>query len=81
MRHVEKSTSGISLHSHILGFRQPRQRAQSARPCNLRLVVLVRGQVGDTADSIALDLDVWRHHLFDQGLQPAELDDQDLVLG
>jgi hypothetical protein len=41
----------------------------------------VRCQVGDTADSIALDLDVGRHHLLDQWLQPAKLDDQDLVVG
>ena len=81
MCHVEKCASGVPLHSHILGFREPGQRAQSARPCDFRLVILVRCQVGDTTDSIALNLDVWRHHLLDQGLQPTKLDNQDNVVG
>lgn len=41
----------------------------------------MRGQVSDAADSVALNLDIWRHHLLDERLQPAELDDQDLVVG
>lgn len=41
----------------------------------------MRGQVGDTADSIALHLDVGRHHLSDQRSQPSKLDNQDFVFG
>ena len=38
-------------------------------------------QVRDTSDSIALDLDIARDHLLDQGGQPTKLDDEDLVIG
>lgn len=81
MCHIEKRASGIPLYSHVLGFGQPSEGAQSARPCNLGLVLLVRSEVGDTTNSIALDLDIWRHHLLDKRLESAELDNQDLVVG
>lgn len=38
-------------------------------------------EVGDAADCVALDLDVGREHLSDQGFKAAEADDGDLVLG
>jgi hypothetical protein len=75
MGHVEKSAGGIPLDSHILRLGQAGERAQGSGPGDLGLVVLVRCQVGDTADGIALNLDVRRHHLLDERLQPAELDD------
>jgi hypothetical protein len=37
-------------------------------------------QVCDAADSVALYLDVWAEHLAYEGLETAELDDQDLVV-
>lgn len=41
----------------------------------------MRGEVGDATDGVALHLDVRREHLTDQGLETAELDDGELVLG
>jgi hypothetical protein len=41
----------------------------------------VGGQVGDASDGIALDLDVGRVHLLDEGSQATEGDNGDLVLG
>lgn len=58
MCHVQKGTSGIPLNPHVLGLGQPRKRAQSTRPCDLGLVILMRCQVGDAANGIALHLDV-----------------------
>lgn len=81
MGHVEESASGIPLDPHILGLGQPRKWTESTRPCNFRLVILMCSQVGYAPDGIALDLDVGRQHLANQGRQPAELDDQDFVLG
>ena len=39
------------------------------------------GQVGDATDGVALDLDVGREHLPDQGFQASEFDDRELVVG
>jgi hypothetical protein len=41
----------------------------------------VGGQVGDASDGIALDLDIGRVHLLDEGSQATEGDNGDLVLG
>lgn len=38
-------------------------------------------QVRDTPNGVALHLDVRRKHLTDEGLEAAELDDGELVLG
>jgi hypothetical protein len=38
------------------------------------------GQVGDAPDGVALDFDVGREHLTDQGLEASELNDRHLVL-
>lgn len=39
------------------------------------------GEVGDAPDGVALDLDVGREHLADEGFESSELDDRELVLG
>ena len=41
----------------------------------------VRGEIGDAADGIALDLDVWTEHLADKRLEAAKRDDEEFVLG
>lgn len=40
----------------------------------------MRREIGNTTDRIALYLYIGRHHLTNQGRQPPEGDDQDLVL-
>lgn len=40
----------------------------------------MRRKIGYTSDRIALYLNIGGHHLADQGRQPPEGDDQDLVL-
>lgn len=79
--HVEQSTCRITLNPHILRLCQADQRTQRARAGNLCLVLLVRGQVRNTSDGVALYLYIRRHHLADQRGQPSEGDDQDFVLG
>lgn len=81
MCHVEQRAGGVSLHAHVPGLCQTREGLQGAGACNLGLVVLVRGQVGDAADGIALDLDIGRVHLLDEGSKTTESDNGDLVLG
>lgn len=80
MRHVEQGARRISLHAHVLGLCKACEGLQGARASNLCLVVFVCGQVGDASDGVALDLDVGRVHLLDQGRQAAESDNGDLVL-
>ena len=65
VRHVEQRARRVALHPRILGLGQARQRTQRARPRDLGLVVLVRGQVRDAADGVALHLHIGRHHLPD----------------
>lgn len=67
MRHVQQRASGVSLHAHVPRFGQTCKRLQGAGACDLGLVVLVRGQVGDAPDGIALHLDIGRVHLLDEG--------------
>ncbi len=81
MCHVEQSTGRVALHTHVLGSSKTGERHQGARLCNLGLVVVVRGKVGDAADGVALHFDVGAEHLADQGFQTTELDDEQLVLG
>jgi hypothetical protein len=81
MCHVQKCTRGISLHAHVFRFGQPCEGLQCAGACYFGLVVLVRREVGDTPDGVALYLDVGRVHLLDQWGQAAQCDDGDLVLG
>jgi hypothetical protein len=38
------------------------------------------GEIGDASDGVALDLDVRRQHLADEGLQSTKLYNQQLVL-
>lgn len=80
MCHIEQSPRRIPLYTHILRFRQPRQRTQRARLRNPRLILLMRSQIRDTSHSITLDLDILRVHLLDQRHQAVELHDLDLVL-
>lgn len=63
MGHIQQRSCGIALNSHIFRLGQTDQWPQSARTGNLGLVLLVGGQVGDTAYCIALDLDIGRDHL------------------
>lgn len=79
MCHVQKSARGISLYAHVPGLGQPRKWTKSTRPGNLCLVLFVGSEVGYASHGIALDFDVRRQHLADQGWQTAELDDEDLV--
>jgi len=37
------------------------------------------GKVGNAPDCVALNFDIWRHHLSDEGRQTTELDDGNLV--
>lgn len=79
MCHVQKSARGISLYAHVAGLGQPRKWTKSTRPGNLRLILFVGSEVGYASHGIALDFDVWRQHLTDQGRQTAKLDNEDLV--
>lgn len=79
MCHIEQRTGRITLHTHILRLCQADQRTQRSRASNLGLVLLVRSQIGYTADRITLHFHIRRHHLADQRGQPSEGDDQDLV--
>lgn len=81
MCHVEKCTGGVPLHTHVSGLGESGKGAKCPRPSYLGLVLLVRGEVGDAADSITLDFDVGGQHLADQWGQATQLDDEDLVLG
>lgn len=81
MCHVEESACCVPLNSHIPGLGQPRQRTQSAGAGNLGLVLLVGSQIRDTSHSIALDLDIGRHHLANQRGQTTALYNENLVLG
>ena len=78
--HVEKCPRRVSLNAHIFGPGEPGQRTERSRSRDLGLVILVRGEVGDAADGVALHLDVGRHHLSDEGSQATQEDDGDFVL-
>lgn len=80
MGHVEKSTGGIPLHTHVSRLSKPCERAESARPGNLGLVVFVGGKVCDTAHCVALHFDIRREHLPLEWFQAAQIDDEDLVV-
>jgi hypothetical protein len=79
--HVEQSTGCIALDSHVFGLGQSSQGTKRARPGDLCFVIFVGGQIGDAADSIALDFDVAGHHLSDQRWEAAQLYDGNFVLG
>jgi hypothetical protein len=81
MRHVQQRAGGVSLHAHVPGLGQTCERLQGAGACNLGLVVLVRRQVGNAPNGIALHLDIGRVHLLDQGRETTQCDNGDLVLG
>jgi hypothetical protein len=81
MRHVEERSRCIPLNPHVFRLGKPRQGAQSSRAGDFGLVIFLRRQVRDTSNSIALDLDVGRHHLANEGVQPAELNNQDFIVG
>lgn len=80
MCHVQQCACCISLYPHVLGLRKTSQRAQSSRAGYLGLVVFMRSQVGDAADSVALYLHVRRHHLSYQRRKTSKSHDQDLIL-
>ena len=79
MCHVQKRPCSISLHPHVLGTSESRQRTKGSRFGNLGFVFLVRGEVRYAPDSIALDLDVGGLHLSNQGGEPAIQHDGDFV--
>jgi hypothetical protein len=81
MRHVEQCAGCVALHTHVFRFGEPGQRLQGTRSRYLGLVVLVRCEIRNASDGVALHLDVGRVHLLDQGRQPPQRDDGDLVLG
>jgi hypothetical protein len=81
MCHVQESAGSIALDTHIFGFCQARQRTQRAGPSDLRLVVLVGSEIRYTTHGIALDLNVWRHHLSYERRQTSEADYRDFVFG
>ena len=80
MRHVEQSSRGISLNTHVSGLGQPCKWAKSTRSRNLGFVLFVCSEVRYAPDSIALDFDICRQHLADQGWEPSELHNKDLVV-
>lgn len=41
----------------------------------------MRGKVRNTSDSVALHLDVGTEHLANERLEPAQLDNEQLILG
>ena len=45
MRHIQESTGGIPLYSHILGLGQSGERDQCSRLCDLRLVLVCECQL------------------------------------
>jgi hypothetical protein len=79
MGHVEQGTGGISLDTHIPGLGQSSQGTKSAGARNLGLVLLVRRQVGDAANCVALDFNVGRVHLSYQRCQATKVDNKELV--
>ena len=80
MCHVQQRPSGVSLNTHVPGLCQSSQRPESTGPRNLCLVLLVGGQVGNTADGVTLHLHVGRQHLSDEWGQATEVDNQNLVI-
>lgn len=81
MCHVEECSCCVPLNPHVLRLGKPCQGTQSSGPGDFGLVVFLRREVRDAPNSIALDLDVGRHHLANERGQPAELNDQDFVVG
>ena len=81
MRHVQQRAGGVPLHTHVPGLGQTSERLQGPGACNLGLVILVRGQVGDAPNGIALHLDIGRVHLLDEGREATQCDNGNLVLG
>lgn len=81
MGHVEESAGRISLHSHILGLREPGEGPQCTRSRDLCFVLFVCSQISDATDGVALHLDILGHHLADQRRQSTKLDNGDLVVG
>lgn len=81
MRHVKQCARCVALNAHVFRFCEPGQRLEGTGACNLGLVLLVRGEVGDASDGVALDFDVGRVHLLDQRSQASKGDDGDLVFG
>jgi len=39
------------------------------------------GEVGDASNRVTLYLYVWRKHLTDEGLEPAQFDNEEFVFG
>ena len=74
MCHVQQSACSVSLHAHVSRLGQSRQWAQGPGPGNLRFVLFMRCKIRDTADSIALNFHVRRHHLSNEGSQATEVD-------
>ena len=81
MCHVQQRAGSVPLHAHVPGLGQTRERLQGSRARNLGLVVLVRGQVSDTPNSVALYLNIGRVHLLDEGRKATKCDNSNLVLG
>lgn len=91
MSHIEQSTRRVSLNPHILAFGQSSKRDQRARFSNLRLVFIyllalvsffqltMRCKIRDASNSIALNLNIGRKHLTNQGFQSAERDNEEFV--
>lgn len=80
MRHIQQCTRRIPLHAHIPRLlRQPHQRNQRTTPRNRRLIRIVRGKVGDAADSVALHLDIRTEHHAHEGFETVQVDDFQFV--
>jgi hypothetical protein len=67
--HVQKSACGISLNTHVIRPRHPRQRNQGTGFGNLGLIFIMSGKICYAPDSVALDFDIRAQHLANQWLQ------------
>lgn len=81
MGHIKECASGVPLHPHVVRASHSCQRDKSTRLGDLGLVVVMGRQIRYTSYSVALHLDIWAEHLPNKGFQPAQFDNEELVVG
>ena len=81
MCHVKKRASRVPLHAHVLRSSEASEGYESARLGNLSLILVVRSQICDATDGIALYLDIRGQHLTNEWFKAAKSDDEKFVIG
>lgn len=71
-----KNLVGVDLTDDLVSCYNTAMRWESGRQKGFTMC----GEIGDASDGVALDLDVRRQHLADEGLQSTKLHNQQLVL-